>query len=127
MRRTPLLIVAGALLAAAPLAACGGDDSSSSSTEPSGSGSESTLTVHALNSLKFDKTEYAAKAGKIDVSYVNDGNIGHTLLIKKVSGFKLAVGSKDDGTVNLKPGTYTLYCDIAGHEAAGMEATLTVS
>jgi plastocyanin len=128
MRRLPLAIAAGALVLAAPLAACGGgDDSSSSSTAPSSSGSASTLTVHAQNALKFDKAEYTAKAGKIDVSYVNDGNVGHTLLIKKVSGFKLSIGSKDDGTVDLKAGTYTLYCDIAGHEAAGMEATLTVS
>jgi plastocyanin len=125
MRRFPLAIAAGALVLAAPLAACGGDDSSSSTSAPSGS--DSALTVHANNALKFDKTEYTAKAGKIDVEYVNDGNIGHTLLIKKVSGFKLSVGKSDDGTVNLKAGTYTLYCDIAGHEAAGMEATLTVS
>src|SRR5690242_9264410 len=105
MRRLPFAIAAGALVLAAPLAACGGgDDSSSSTTQPS-SGSANTLTVHAQNALKFDKTEYTAKAGKIDVSYVNDGNVGHTLLIRKVSGFKLSIGSEDDGTVNLKAGT----------------------
>jgi plastocyanin len=126
MRRLPLAIVAGALAVAAPLAACGGDDSSASTSTPAGS-SDNQLVVHAQNSLKFDKAEYTAKAGKIDVEYVNDGNIGHTLLIKKVSGFKLAVGKTDEGSVNLKAGTYTIYCDIPGHEDAGMEATLTVS
>ena len=123
MRRFPLAIAAGALAVALPLAACGGDDSTSSSTSsPSGNA----LTVHARNDLKFDATEYSAKPGKIDVTYVNDGNIGHTLLVKKVSGFKLSVGKQDEGSLNLKAGTYTLYCDIPGHEAAGMEATLTV-
>jgi plastocyanin len=127
MRRLSLSLAAGALVLAVPLAACGGDDSSSTDTTSASGGSGSSLVVHAQNALKFDKTEYTAKAGEIDVEYVNDGNIGHTLLIKKVSGFKLAVGSTDKGTVNLKAGTYTLYCDIPGHEAGGMEATLTVS
>jgi plastocyanin len=125
MRRLPLAIAAGSLLLAVPLAACGGDDSSTGSSTPTGSDNQ--LTVHATNALKFDRADYTAKAGEIDVEYINDGNIGHTLLIKKVSGFKLTVGKTDDGTVNLKAGTYTLYCDIPGHEAAGMEATLTVS
>jgi len=29
-------------------------------------------------------------------------------------------------TVTLKPGTYTILCDIPGHEEAGMKTTLTV-
>jgi plastocyanin len=127
MRRTPLLIAAGAFALAVPLAACGGDDSSAATTTTSsGSGTTGAITVHAKDTLKFDKDAYEAPAGKVDVSYVNDGSVGHTLLINGVEGFKLTVGKTDDGTVDLKAGTYTLYCDIAGHEAAGMKATLTV-
>jgi uncharacterized cupredoxin-like copper-binding protein len=29
-------------------------------------------------------------------------------------------------TAALKPGTYTFYCSVDGHEAAGMKGTLTV-
>jgi plastocyanin len=124
MRRTPLLIAAGALALALPLSACGGDDSGSAT--PATSASDNGITVHARDQLKFDATSYSAKAGKIDVTYVNDGGQLHTLLIKDHKGFKLKIGRKDEGSVDLKAGTYTLYCDIAGHEAAGMEATLTV-
>ena len=39
---------------------------------------------------------------------------------------------QDGGTstidiANLKAGTYTFYCSVPGHEAAGMKGTLTVS
>jgi uncharacterized cupredoxin-like copper-binding protein len=61
---------------------------------------------------------------------VDDGSLTHTLLIKDKNGFKLQVSGRGDtktGTVNLPAGSYTLYCDIPGHEQAGMKATLTVS
>lgn len=86
------------------------------------------MTVHAQDSLKFDKSDYSAKTGDIKIAYVGDGSLTHTLLIKDKSGFKLQVShDTKTGTVNLAPGTYTLYCDIPGHESAGMKATLTVS
>ena len=125
MRRTPLAIAAASLVLALPFAACGGDDDTA---EPptSGGAAASELTVHAKDTLKFDKTSYTAKAGTIDVSYVNDGSVNHTLLIKDVDDFELKVPGTNEGTVDLEAGTYTLYCDVAGHEAAGMEAELTV-
>ena len=48
-------------------------------------------------------------------------------MIKNVKDFKLSIGNEDTGTTDLAPGTYTLFCDIAGHESAGMVAELTVS
>ena len=86
--------------------------------------------MHALDALKFDKADYTAKAGDINIQYVNDGSLQHTLLFKEKSGCKLNVNSRGDtktGKVNLTAGTYTMFCDVPGHETGGMKATLVVS
>lgn len=136
MRRSLPLLAVGALALTAPfVAACGGDDASSTAPTSGGGAAGSTVTVHAeKDALKFNNTAYSGKAGSVEIDYVNDGNVNHTLLLKdadgkKVSlgkGGKLTIGSKDSGTVDLAAGTYTLYCDLPGHEQAGMEATLTI-
>jgi len=36
-------------------------------------------------------------------------------------------GGSSTVTVRLKPGRYTFYCPVDGHEDAGMKGTLTVS
>ena len=55
----------------------------------------------------------------------------HTLVFDggKVPGFKLEAssGESDELKVDLKPGEYTIYCDIPGHREAGMEGTITVT
>jgi plastocyanin len=121
MRCTLLSLAATAVLIA-PVAACGGsDDEASGCSPPTGD-----LAVGANDDLTFDAEGYEAEAGCIDVTYTNDGTIAHTLLVKGKSGFKLSVGDTDSGTVELPAGTYVLFCDVAGHESAGMEAELVV-
>jgi plastocyanin len=87
-----------------------------------------TLEVDALPSLSFQATEFSVPAGIIQINY-NDLGGTHTLLFTdpKLSGFQLAVpqGPKT-GKVNLQPGSYTIYCSIPGHRAAGMQATVNV-
>src|SRR5690242_16451049 len=119
MRRTPLTsTVAGAAVALAiTLSACGGDDSGgTTATTAGGDAGASSLVVKAKDQLKFDQTAYEVEAGKVDITYENTGSVAHTLLVKGKSGFKLSIGTKDEGSLDLSPGTYTLYCDVAGHE-----------
>ena len=79
--------------------------------------------------IGFASSDYTADAGPVGFVYRNDGVIGHTLLIEGVDGFKLevaATGDVDEGSVDLAAGQYTIYCDVAGHRDAGMEAVLEV-
>ena len=120
------LVVAGAVLAG-----CGGDDDTGGGggdglSTGSGGGGD-TVTVVAQDSLRFDRDEYTASAGEVTIEYENSGNLTHTLLIDGADDFKLSVtssGDTDEGTVELEPGDYRIFCDIPGHES--MEATLTV-
>lgn len=127
--RQRLLHLVGASALAVVVAACG-DSGGGDGNGGSAAGSctpTSTVTVGALDKLVFDDDAYSAESGCIEFEYRNEGSVAHTLLIKGQSGFKLSVGKTDSGTLELEPGTYTLFCDIAGHEAAGMAAELTVS
>jgi plastocyanin len=117
--RLPLVVAAA--VAVATLAACGDDGDAAPACEPNAS-----LTVGANDSLEFDAESYEVEAGCVDVTYRNDGNIAHTLVIDDVDDFKLEVGDVDRGTVGLEAGTYRMFCDLPAHEAAGMESQLTV-
>lgn len=83
-----------------------------------------TLEVDALPSLSFQAKEFTVSAGIVQINYIDRGG-SHTLLFQEpqFSGFQLAVPQgKKSGKVELKPGSYTIYCSIPGHRAAGMEA-----
>ena len=120
--RRPFRTLAALAALVAPLTACGGsDDEASGCSPPTGD-----LAVGAQDDLTFDAERFEADAGCIEVTYTNEGDIAHTLLVKGKSGFKLSVGDTDTGTLDLPAGSYVLFCDVSGHEAAGMEADLIV-
>ncbi|MSO15960.1 MAG: hypothetical protein EXQ61_06560 [Ilumatobacteraceae bacterium] len=110
------------------LAACGGGGTSAPvETVPAGA-----FVVTAVSGLRFDAESYGpVTAGPIVFGYKNEDSIRHTLILAKgdtkVPNFKLEVdqsGSVDSGPVTLEAGTYTLICDVPGHN--NMKATLTV-
>ncbi len=126
MRSRLFRFAATAALVAVPLTACG--SGSPTTNDNSSSGTPGAVTVHAKDTLTFDKSSYEATAGNVTFEYVNDGNIPHTLNIEGQT-FEIDAnkhGEKDSASINLAAGTYTLYCNIPGHRSAGMHATLTV-
>ena len=118
----PLALSMTSLLA---LAACGGG--SSALTPPA----DADVVVEALDGNKFDKSEYTATAGEVDLAYLGRSSISHTLLVASEDGeqvgdkLKVTSGTTDEGTYELSAGNYQLICDVPGH--TGMKATLVVS
>jgi hypothetical protein len=126
--RLSLRTIFAALIAVFALSACGGGSSAPAETIPSDAG----LIVKNVKSIRFDKSEYSATAGNVKVVTVNEDTVRHTLLVVqdgvKLPNFKLVVaqeGAIDVGEINLAAGSYTLICDVPGHQ--NMKANLTVS
>jgi plastocyanin len=130
---------ATALLA---LAGCGGsNDNNSTSTGSSGGtstgasggggGGGQQLTLAADQSqLKFNTNKLTAKAGKVTITMTNPSPLQHDIAIKggvNAKGEVVGQGGKSVVTADLKPGKYTFYCSVDGHEAAGMNGELDVS
>jgi mono/diheme cytochrome c family protein len=78
--------------------------------------------------FKFSKAN--AKAGQVSLVMPNQAPIKHDISIKgngvNQQGPEVGKGGTSKVSVNLKPGTYTFYCSVPGHEAGGMKGTLTV-
>lgn len=108
----------------AGIAAFGGGDSS-------GSEAGGTAEVNA----SIDLSEWAITGdltidpGVVTITLTNSGTMAHNLVFE--NGPKsVDVNPGETATLevgDLTSGTYTIYCDIAGHRAAGMEAFLVVT
>ena len=95
---------------------------------------KTTLNVTAGPGITFegiqppDELKLEAAAGVVQINY--GGAAGHTLAIQdpKFDGFLLGTdaGTRKSGKIDLPAGTYTIYCTVPGHEAAGMKGSLTV-
>jgi plastocyanin len=104
--------------------------STSASTPAAPAGGALTDAADPSGQLKFTQSSLTAKAGKVTVQFSNKSPLPHNLTIAQGSKVLGATPTFSGGTksltVNLKPGTYTFYCSVPGHRAAGMVGTLTV-
>ncbi len=92
-----------------------------------------TLKLSALASLKFTPNVFTVKTGIYTVTLTDDAAGPHTTDFDDPNTlFKgLAVnaqGEKDSSRIFFgAPGSYTFFCAIPGHRAAGMQGTVTVT
>jgi plastocyanin len=95
-----------------------------------GGGGEGAADVVAKPGLVFEPAEVAVPAGPVEVTLRNEDTQLHTLSVEGQPKFKkLETAGKGDsksGTLEVGPGSYVLFCDVPGHRAAGMQATLKV-
>ena len=137
MRRTLIALA----LATAVFAGCGDDEEPESAATPApteaaaqepASGGSETLEFSAPEdgSLRFDQGDVTTQAGKVTVTFDNPSSVPHAVEIEGngvEAGTETVTGAEAPPVeVDLQPGTYTYYCPVGGHEAAGMKGTLTV-
>ena len=97
-------------------------------------------TTQAAPATKVDVSETEFKitlaqtptaAGSYEFAVSNDGKIPHDLVVSgngvNAKTPLLNPGQTATLKVDLKPGTYDLYCSVPGHKAAGMDVKVTVS
>ena len=136
-RASALVIVLAAFALA--LAACGGgsDEAATTSgggasTNGGGGGGGSTVEISAdpSGALEFEETSVEATAGSVTIDFTNDSSLPHDVKIEgngvNGEGTDEVTGGSTSATVDLQAGTYTFYCSVDGHRAAGMEGTLVV-
>ena len=81
--------------------------------------------------LKFNKKTLHASHGKVTIVMSNPSSTKHAVAIEghgvDKDGKTVGKGKTSRVTVTLKKGTYTFYCPVDGHKAAGMKGKLIVS
>jgi plastocyanin len=133
-------------LAVIVIAGCG-DDNGSSNTSSDTAATQTTTgkttsattskqaTVLALKAdpsgaFEFDKKTLEAPAGKVTIEMSNPSPLQHDVVIEgkgvEEAGKVVSQGGTSTATADLRPGKYTYYCSVDGHEQAGMKGTLTV-
>jgi mono/diheme cytochrome c family protein/plastocyanin len=102
---------------------------------PKGSGKPLVLkggkgTIPAVDGTAFQYTKATGSAGQVTLIMPNKSSLVHDISIKgpgvNARGKDVPQGATSQATANLKPGKYTFYCAVPGHEQAGMKGTLTI-
>lgn len=99
---------------------------------PAAPAAKTSLSLSASPSaIAYDTKTLSAKAGAVTITFTNPSALEHNVTIAQGSSVLGATPTFSNGaktlTLNLKPGTYSFYCTVPGHRAAGMEGTLTVT
>ena len=147
MTRKLTILFATLALAAFGLAACGGDDSTSDTSTTAADTTETTapgdaggaggsaeaidISADPDGALAYTTGDIDANAGAAEITFDNPSSTPHDVRIESpdgadIGGTEAITESTATATVDLEPGSYTYYCSVDGHRAAGMEGTITV-
>ena len=89
-----------------------------------------TLTIPAdpTGALAFTSDKANSPAGPVTFAMPNESPIQHNIALKPGGPIGPVVGTGGNSTfkATLKPGSYTFYCSVPGHEEGGMKGTVTV-
>jgi mono/diheme cytochrome c family protein len=87
-----------------------------------------TIPTDPTGALAYVSDKANAPAGPVTFTSPNESPIQHNIALKPGGpmGPVVGTGGKSTFKVTLKPGNYTFYCSVPGHEAGGMKGTLTV-
>lgn len=83
----------------------------------------------SLKEFSITPKTFTASPGKITFDIKNDGTMVHNLGVQSLGKVSPDIPAGGTGTLDLgtvPAGTYQVICEIPGHAAAGMTATLTV-
>ena len=123
---------AAATTTSAPPAATTAPATTAPATTPAAGGSTVAVAADPSGALAYVQTSLTAPAGTTTFTFTNDSPVPHNLTFEKagtedeLGATKTITGAGDSVTLDLPAGTYTYYCSVPGHEAAGMKGTLTV-
>jgi plastocyanin len=112
----------------------GGAPAGSGETGGSGSGDPPSVPRVQVTAVEysFSLSRTSVPAGKVVFEFVNHGQDEHNLNLVQGQASPSGVlgntpsGDVVDETIEMRPGTYTLFCSLPEHERKGMKATLAV-
>jgi plastocyanin len=92
------------------------------------------VTAEDTQAFSFVLSRPSVPAGRVIIEFVNHGQDEHNMHVAEggEGGEAGALGNTAPNahpslTLNLRHGSYTFFCSLPGHEAAGMKATLLVN
>ena len=117
------IVLAGALV----LVGCGGDDAGSD-VQTGGNDAATEEPADPTSTITLLDNEYSPADPVIsggELQLINEGESPHTFTVEDEEvDVEVEAGAEATETIDLAPGTYTLFCEF--HREQGMETTLTV-
>ncbi|HEX5799623.1 MAG TPA: cupredoxin domain-containing protein [Gaiellaceae bacterium] len=116
------------LLLAAALAGCGSDDDGNDDGAAAPADTADTVELVATDFAFEPSSLTLDAAGEHTLTLRNDGEFPHAIAFDDLDGTTGNVdpGASGEVTVDLEPGSYTVYCPVGNHRDQGMEGTLVV-